>query len=334
MKSKRTKKTADKSTARAGQSRAGATRRKKAPGTVARKVDLRKSTSASGRRNASVARAPKRPRLSFSFREFMRGRGARALALAMTFVAVGAGLGIGAKSAWTWVTHTPRLAIKEIVVRTGDRVGEAEVRRLADVALGDNVIAFRLRECVQAIELHPWVKRASVMRELPDRVVIEILERDPVAVIALGALYYVDDEGEIFKKVLPGEAIDYPAFTGITLSEAVDDKESVAALLSLGIEVVELSRDSLILPWAEVSEVRLEPGRGATVVRASDGVRIVLGRGELGDKWMRVERALVELGDETEKVAELDLNFESRVTVRLRDGYRVASTGDEPAEEL
>jgi cell division protein FtsQ len=283
-------------------------------------------------RMVSRVRFEKYFRLYARARAEMTGRRFRALVALAAVVAMGGLLGVAAKSTWTWVTSTPRLAIKEIVVRSGPRVSAAEVRRLANLQEGDNVLAFRLRACVEAIQIHPWVKHASVMRELPNRVVIEVVEREPVAEASLGALYYVDDEGEIFKKVLPGETVDYPVFSGLTLKEAAEDKQAAAPRIALGLAVLAAAKDSMILPPAEISEVRLDPDGSAVVVRASDGMRIVLGRDGLPEKWRRAERAIVELGAEAAKVAELDLNYENRVTVRLREDYRAAA--DRPSEKL
>jgi cell division protein FtsQ len=266
--------------------------------------------------------------------EFLRARRLRATVWMSLFLGFGVGGGIAAKMTWSWLTTSPRLAIKEIVVRTGTRAPAEEVRRLAGLAEGDNIIAFRLRPAVEAIELHPWVKRASVMRELPDRVVIEIAEREVMGLASLGSLYYVDGDGEIFKKALPGDTVDYPVFTGIGLREAVEDKAGVESRLRLGLSLLEISRDSLILPESDISEVRLEPAVGATLVRAGDGMRIIFGREDLAGKWRRMEQSLVELGAEAGKVAEMDLSFENRVTVRLRDGYQAASPGDGPPEKL
>jgi len=238
-------------------------------------------------------------------------------------------MGAGAKAAWSWVTHSPRLAINEIVIRTGPRVPEQEVRMLSDLVVGDNILGFRLSECVEAIEIHPWVKRASVMRELPDRVVIEVKEREPVAMIAIGSVYYVDRDGEIFKKVLLGEDMDCPVLTGITLQEVVEDKEAVDSLVNLGLEIIGLAASSRILPAEEISEVHLDRAYGATLVRTSDAMRIRFGEGGFEEKWTLLERTLVELSEEAKKVYELDLNYEGRVTLRLREGYRVAAAKEE-----
>ncbi|HUT52574.1 MAG TPA: FtsQ-type POTRA domain-containing protein [bacterium] len=260
-------------------------------------------------------------------RGLVQGRLFRAVAVIVVVSGVGAGLGAGAKELWSYLTHSPRFAIKEIVVRTGKRVTEREIRMLADLKEGDNILGFRLSDCVAGIQIHPWVKRASVMRQFPDRVVIEVEEREPVALLSLGSLYYVDADGEIFKKLLPGDVMDYPVLSGITLREVVEGKARIDPLLRLGLDVIAVAKQSRIFPARDISEVRLDRVTGAVVVRASDGMLVRVGAGELAGKWRRLERTLVELGDETKKVAELDLNYEGRVTVKLKEGYRVAAAG-------
>ena len=277
----------------------------------------------SGRaKSLARGRAPSEVKPPISVRDVVKSKAFRAAILVLAFVMVGGGLGAGARGFWNWMTHSPRFAIREIVVRTEDKVSEVEVTRLANLNLGDNIFSFHLRECVEAIEIHPWVRRASVMRELPDRVIVEVSERQPVALVGLASLYYVDGEGEVFKKVLPEERMDYPIFTGIALRDLVEDKESVEPLIGLGLEVLDVAEGSVIFSPDHISEVHLDRAYGATMVRASDGLRVRLGRGDLDKKWERLEHALIELGSESTKVAELDLNFEGRVTVRLKDGYR------------
>ncbi len=256
---------------------------------------------------------------------FFKGRTFRAVLLVAACLCIGTGAGAGAKAFWGWLTTSERFAIKEIVIRTGEKVPESDVRKLLAVTEGDNILSFNLSDCVGSVEIHPWVDRASAMRELPDRLVLDIKERVETATILFGGLYYIDEKGEIFKKVLPGENVDYPVFTGLKLRDAVEKKEEVDALIQTGLQIIALSKGSRVFPVSMISEVHLDSIYGATAVRMGDGMRIRFGRGDYENKFARLEHALVELGDDAAKVMELDLNYESRVTVRLRDGYRVAS---------
>jgi len=300
-------------------------RRRKSPQKAgpSRKGSAPRSTGAR-RRAASVTATRKagsrKRKTSLSVKKL-----ARALLVVAGCLAAGAAAGAGAKTLWSWVTHSPAFAVKELVIRTGERVKRGEIKTLAGVTEGDNILSFRLADCVEAIEIHPWVKSASVMRELPDRVVIEVAEREPAAIIALGSLYYVDRDGEIFKKLLPYEAADYPVITGISLRAAVEEKKETERLIRLAIEIIELAKESRVMSQPAISEVHLDRTYGATVVRTGDGMRIRFGRGEYAGKFKMLERTLLELGSGSARVAELDLTYESRVTIRLREGYRVAA---------
>ena len=51
------------------------------------------------------------------------------------------------------------------------------------------------------------------------RVVIEIEERIPRAIVAMGKLYYVDSDGVVFKEVGAGESVQFPLLTGLPPDE-------------------------------------------------------------------------------------------------------------------
>jgi cell division septal protein FtsQ len=299
--------------------------------TVKKVSKKRPARSATSRAVADTVRTkkPKKPAMKTRIAALLQSKIARAALIMAFFLAAGAGIGAGAKAAWSWMIHSPRFAVKEIIVHTGPRVTEQEVRMLADLNEGDNILGFSLSDIVAGVEIHPWVKSASVMRQFPDRVVIDVLEREPVAVVSLGSLYYLGQDGEIFKKLLPGEEFDYPVVTGITLRDVVDADTDKDPLLSLAVDILKVADNARVMGVDSISEINLHPTYGATLIRVSDGMIIRVGFGDLEDKWFRLERTLVELGKETEKVAELDLNYESRVTVRLRQGYKVASAGSE-----
>jgi cell division septal protein FtsQ len=70
-------------------------------------------------------------------------------------------------------------------------------------------------EIEKKIARHPWVGSVLVRREFPRRVVIEVEERTPKAIVAMGKLYYVDADGIIFKEVGEGENVNFPLLTGL-----------------------------------------------------------------------------------------------------------------------
>lgn len=237
----------------------------------------------------------------------------------------GAGLGLMGRFAFQWVRHSPRFAIRTVEVRTGPRVKPEEVRKLTGIMEGKNIFSFQLAEAVRQIEFHPWVLRAAVTRKLPDRVEIAVTERAPMALAALGWLYYVDQEGHVFKRVLPGESLNYPVLTGLALDQVIADQPATEAEIRKALAVLELAQGSKVLPAAAISEVHLDPTYGVSLFTAGEGLCIRLGEGDFAERWQRLERVLVELTGDWAKVEMIDLNFQGQATVKLRAGYKLAA---------
>ena len=237
---------------------------------------------------------------------------------------VGAGMGLLGRFTFQWVRHSPRFAIHTVEVRTGTRVKAEDVRKLTGIMEGKNIFSFQLANAVRQIEFHPWVLRATVTRKLPDRVEIAVTEREPTALAALGWLYYVDQEGHVFKRVLPGEKLDYPVITGLLLDQVIADQPATEVRIRKAFAVLELAKSSKVLPEAAISELHLDPTYGVSLITAREGLCIRLGEGDFAERWQRLERVLVELTGDWAKVETIDLNFQGQATVKLRAGYKLA----------
>lgn len=105
--------------------------------------------------------------------------------------------------------------VREIQVRGGEKVGGDEIVAMAGLKHGMNIWKIELAGIEKKVAKHPWVRRVLVRRDFPRRIVIEVEERTPRAIVALGKLYYVDAEGMIFKEVGAGENVNFPLLTGL-----------------------------------------------------------------------------------------------------------------------
>src|SRR5205823_332662 len=117
-----------------------------------------------------------------------------------------------------WSKTSARFALKEIRVQYLDSAGrslpehpgisDGDLTRLLSTPVGTNYFAVKPKESAREVSAHPWVKSASAEKQLPGRLLLRVVLRQPAAVVALGGLYLVDDSGEAFKRVLPGEDPD------------------------------------------------------------------------------------------------------------------------------
>ncbi len=248
-----------------------------------------------------------------------------------------AGLGLAAAvvAAGLWLPRLDvfRIAVVDVrVTPEGGRVPREAVLDLARVRTGGLLLALDLDTVADRVGRHPWVDAVVVRRELPDRLVIEVRERQPAAIVRLDRLYFADAAGRIFKPVERGEEADVPIVTGFTAAALAADPGGVAARLVEGLRLLETAEARL--PVA-VSELHVDPARGFILRTVADeGLTLVVGEAPFGPKVGRLERILDYLAATGEAAERVDLTLGSRAVVRLRVPRRAGAwrTTGAPAE--
>src|SRR5262249_56142992 len=114
----------------------------------------------------------------------------------------------GGRVGGAFVVENAYFCVRESEVGGGEKVGGAEIVAMAGLRHGMNMWSIDPAAIESKIARHPWVRRVLVRRELPRRVVIEVEERTPKAIVAMRKLYYVDADGVIFKQVGAGEVVN------------------------------------------------------------------------------------------------------------------------------
>lgn len=90
------------------------------------------------------------------------------------------------------------VALAEIRVTGASRLTPAEIRRATDLELGTSVLRLPLDRARENVEAMPLVESATIGRADPLTVVVEVVERVPVAVVARsGEAVLVDEEGVV-----------------------------------------------------------------------------------------------------------------------------------------
>ena len=102
--------------------------------------------------------------------------------------------------AGTWrVHHSALLDVDRVDVAGAVQVPVAEARRAAGIDRGDPLLGADLTGARRRLEALPWVRRATVSRELPNRLRIRLTERRAVAYAArpAGGFALVDATGRV-----------------------------------------------------------------------------------------------------------------------------------------
>ena len=188
----------------------------------------------------------------------------------------------------------------------GEFVGDSqvEVERVAANWIGKSYFATDLAEIKEALEQRPWVESAAVKRVWPDRQVIDIREKKPLAYWTGGRL--VSRTGELFAPANPQVAGRLPRLAGP--DERVRDVIRMAQVLS----------EQLASHGLGFAGLELEP-RGAWTLRLANGIEVVLGRDQVEERFERFVTVYeTRLASRSDEVTRVDARYTNGVAVQWK----------------
>ncbi len=213
-----------------------------------------------------------------------------------------------------FVLESPYFSVREIQVRGGEKFGGNEIVTLAGLKHGMNIWRIEPATIEKKVAKHPWVRRVLVRREFPRRVVIEIEERTPKAIVAMGKLYYVDSDGVVFKEVGVGESVQFPLLTGLRPDELGNRDLAVRRKIQDAVRLSDLmAKDS-----HTISEVHFEAADRVILYTTAYPLALHMGWGDWEGKVQRVDRVLKLWKGHEERLVTLDASFGDQVVARVR----------------
>jgi len=93
--------------------------------------------------------------------------------------------GVAFASAYSWITHSPVFTVRTIDM---NRCANVSLEEVWAIVRGDGsgiLWSVPAKEVARRLSGHPWVRSVSVRKSFPDRLVVRIQERTPVAMVNL-----------------------------------------------------------------------------------------------------------------------------------------------------
>ena len=233
-----------------------------------------------------------------------------------------AGLVAGLAGAAIWANlWKGDLRVAEVVVRGNGIVLAREILALAAIPKESRLFAVDLFAARQRIEKNAFIRSASVTRDVPDRITIDVEERVPVAALAGERLLYLDAEGFLLPHILSTQIFDIPVLTGdVHRSELVPGRRAPFPDLRDALALLSAARRFEDALYRRISEVHIGSDGEMTLYTAEAGVPVLFGRGEMAEKLAKFDafwHAFVEHRGAS-ALESIDLRFEDQVVVRWR----------------
>lgn len=207
--------------------------------------------------------------------------------------------------------------VTTIQVENSGRIEAAEIRVLSGVRNGFSMFDLDLSSIGTRIEKNPWVATAKIERIFPGTVTIKVTEFTPAAIINHGCLYYVAQDGTVFKPLEMGEKINFPLLTGMEQKDILKNQEETRFLLAGAIRLADSLRARSSFNLQKVSEIHIDPLQGYELMTLQSGVPIKIGFEGFEPKLARLERIYYEIESRLSVTQYIDLNADDRVIVKL-----------------
>ena len=219
--------------------------------------------------------------------------------------------------AYNFLISRPYFQIKEISVRGLRELTEKDVLASAGIKPAQNLLAINTDAVIRRISANQWVENVYVGRELPNKLVLEVKERTPLALVKQDSdLCLMDAEGFVFKKLGKSDEVDLPIITG------VDEKGEIKSplLLSTLNLLKTVSKSGQYAYLGTISEVHVDNVYGLSLI-SNTGLYLKLGMADFEKKLKQLKLVLADLENRGMKNGYLciDLSDESKVTVQRKN---------------
>jgi cell division protein FtsQ len=202
-----------------------------------------------------------------SVRRFMARARQRRLRAALPW-AIGLGV-LLVLGGLTWLIYgTPVLGVRDVKVVGAQLLTPDQVRDAVDVRSDEPLARVNLDHVRARVRAIPAVDRVVVRRSWPSTLVVEVVERTPVAAVPAGKQFTLVDRSGVPYETVPGKPADLPLLRLATPGPADQNTRSgITVLESLSDEL----REQLVaVSVAAPAQIKLELRKDRTVVWGDD----------------------------------------------------------------
>ncbi len=246
-----------------------------------------------------------------NLKKYLRPLGRIALGLAGAALAGAALVG-----GWRALRSATFCRLKTVEVANCRHLTREEILTMAGVEPGQDLLRLNLKQMGEQLTRNPWVETVRIRRFLPDGLSIAITEREPLAVVNMGFIYYLDKKGTVFKVLNQGDRLDYPVITGFSEDDMNSDPAGTKNALAVTCELLTILREKGAFILADVSEIHYDKDLGFTMFTASGGLPVKIGTGDFSAKLERFARIYRELMAQRPSLHFIDLDYSDRIVVK------------------
>jgi cell division protein FtsQ len=232
-------------------------------------------------------------------------------------------VGYGSYRLAVFALTSPQFALsspEDVIVQGNQYISQEEVSdalRIPGTGIirhGENIFRLSLEAKRSQAESIPWVRSAVVSRSYPHRIVVQVVERVPVAFVNVGGRVKLIDAEGVLLETPPKAAFDFPVLRGL---EARDSVLGPKSRIDLYREFSgQLAAETFSSGWL-ISEVDLADPDDlkALLVQGRETIEVHFGRNDFLDRFHDFLGLLPEARKTNRRIASVDLRYRNQAIV-------------------
>jgi len=214
-------------------------------------------------------------------------------------------------------------------------VSRSEILPVFGEDIGRNIFFVPLAERRKQLEGIPWIEKATVMRLLPDKIRVSVVERKPVAFVRQGQQIGLVDANGILLTMPPAmmaqHHYSFPVVTGIDAHDPPAQRKARMAVYQRLLGELDANGQRIS---EQISEIDLTDPEDAQVLMPEQGGDVLAHFGEdrFLERYQRYKAHINEWRQHYPKLASVDLRYDQQVVLEMATGTNVAqAAADEQA---
>jgi len=215
-----------------------------------------------------------------------------------------------------YMQNSAAFEVTHVGIRGNVQLNPENIVQHLNIPPHTNIFQIQLDEIQKRLETLQWVKTATVFRNVPNKLRIDIIEREPFALVKLDQLHIIDKDGVVLGALASGSAITLPIITGKIVESMNIDGENpqlrqalhaIERLMRASPPVVKDVRKILIHSLENATIISYDPTYPEVRVSLQDDV-------SSAKNIERFQQMFPML--QVENAAYIDLRFDKRIIVK------------------
>jgi cell division protein FtsQ len=240
----------------------------------------------------------------------------------------------------SFINHDPHFVVESsssVEIAGNSHLSHAQLLSVFGEDVERNIFRIPLDDRRAELESLPWVQHATVMRLLPDRVRVSIVERSPIAFVRQGhQMGLVDGNGVLLdfgtgdNAASPASKYSFPVVLGISQSDPLSTRAARMHLYQEFLAALDANGENLSHTLSEIDISEPEDVRAMVPDGTGGELLVHFGQERYLERYHRYQEHLAEWKQQYPHLASVDLRYEQQAVLQMQPGTS-ADTPSTPA---